>query len=185
MRSRREKGGSLIKLWLENNEAFAQFPLGMVKAVLLAEETLQALGSRAARYSRGSALCARSPGPRSSISVAKICTRPCLSIGCPSIPMYPATITGLSTSRENPRSSHHAKNSRTARPYETRVLGLRMLAVKNSMNQNDGRSPAAEMIAGRPANPRAPSSCCFLVMFPPPSTLVWLQSMSHSVLYDA
>ena len=76
------------------------------------------------------------------------------STGCPGISMYPATITGFRPSSLIRRSSHQAQNSRTARPYETRVFAFPMFAVKNSMNRKEAHSPAAEMIAGKPANPR-------------------------------
>ena len=46
-----------------------------------------------------------------------------------------------------------------------------MFAVKNSTNRNEARSPAAEMIAGTPANPSRPMSFCCLVASPPPMFL--------------
>jgi len=54
----------------------------------------------------------------------------------------------MSLSSVRPPSSSQAKNSRTATPYEARVLGLRMCAVKKSMKRSRACSPAAAMIAG-------------------------------------
>jgi hypothetical protein len=43
-----------------------------------------------------------------------------------------------------------------------------MFAVKNSTNRNEARSPAAEMIAGKPEKPSAVSFCSYLVTISPP-----------------
>src|SRR5262249_35832864 len=47
------------------------------------------------------------------------------------------------------RSSHHAKNRSTARRYESRVFGFRMLVAKNSRKRFVVRSPSRVTMFGR------------------------------------
>jgi len=62
---------------------------------------------------------------------------------------YAATTIGsIWSKRSSPRISHHSRKSRTALAYASRVLALRMVAVKNSTNRRHASGPASATIRG-------------------------------------
>src|SRR6266849_9793725 len=65
---------------------------------------------------------------------------------------------GSISSSPSPRSSDQSKNCFTACAYARRVLRLRMLAVKNSMNRRLARSPRERMEEGRAPIPARASA---------------------------